>query len=1014
MTAAPFKYCAFISYSHQDSEWALWLHRSLEAYVVPRHLVGRDTGAGVLPRKLFPIFRDRDELSSSAELGGVINEALRQSRYQIVICSPRSAASRWVNEEVRYFKSLGRSDRVLALIVDGEPGASGGHDPAQECFPLALRRHVAADGVISDTPVEPIAADARRSGDGRAEARLKLIAGLLDVPYDELRQRERRRQFWRRLRIAAGSLALIAGIAGLWQIEQAQRAEKARQAQLDRWFESGRQALLANKPASAATFLNAAYSQGYDTRALRLLLGMAMAQVDPLSPIRIHQDNEAAGGVGWLRDSQRVVSVWGNVKVWDAASGQLQATLGSGNLFEYLGTTASRDGRFLLVGGKRPFNEEADKSELYELTSGRLLLQLDARASAAKFGSAFRSFSPDGHRVTLIDSNGRASVYQTETGERLWTAPVNGVGTASFSADGERLVITDAESRISIWRVADGRPLLTVDSRLGTSLAALSLDDDRILASDEKGKIKLYEGQRGTLLDAYGGHDGKISRYVLSADGRRLMTQAADGTTVWDLASGDQLLHTTCDCPANGKSDMNPAGRWLIARLDRVRLGLWDIDERRMIATLEGHNGEVNEIHFSPDGERVVTAGIGGAVVLWDATRFHTTPALRLPHDAPITPGSEFETFAGGYSPDGNVLVTAGSDGTARLWNAADGTLLHVLRGHTKTVNYARFSPDGRTVATGSDDLSARLWEVETGALRAVLDGHNRFVRRLAFSPDGSRLLTVAGTEPRLWRVADGGLIARLEGPTAPAVDGHFSADGRKLVTTGLDGVPRVFDGLTGKALLALEGHAGVVPTAFFVDGDRRIVTAGVDATARVWDAQTGLLLTRVDEPLAGPGGFRHGTLSPDGKQVLLSGSTGELLLWRWSTGQFDRMIGHTSASYGAAFSHDGAFVVSASNDRSTRVWDLVSGQTLAVLRTRDSGPRWSAAFDPGVRHVVVTGGAEPSNAEVWDLNYETRSPDAIAQVLRCKSPWRIDGDRLIAHQPQAEACAALASTPAP
>ncbi|NUR22711.1 toll/interleukin-1 receptor domain-containing protein, partial [Frateuria sp.] len=128
------RYRAFISYSHRDRVWAEWLHRQLETYRVPSRLVGRRTGAGTVTRRLAPIFRDRDELASSADLGGKVTQALRQSANLIVICSPAAAASRWVNEEIRAFRQLGRSERIFCLLVDGEPGAGPDHD----CFPPAL------------------------------------------------------------------------------------------------------------------------------------------------------------------------------------------------------------------------------------------------------------------------------------------------------------------------------------------------------------------------------------------------------------------------------------------------------------------------------------------------------------------------------------------------------------------------------------------------------------------------------------------------------------------------------------------------------------------------------------------------------------------------------------------------------------------------------------------------------------------------------------------------------------
>src|SRR5712692_7263851 len=131
-----FKYWAFISYSHQDKAWGDWLHKALETYRVPKRLVGRASRDGTVPKRLFPIFRDREELPTSSDLGANINDGLRQSRYMIVICSPKSAVSRWVNEEVKTFKALGREDRILCLIVDGEPNASDRPDSGLlECSP---------------------------------------------------------------------------------------------------------------------------------------------------------------------------------------------------------------------------------------------------------------------------------------------------------------------------------------------------------------------------------------------------------------------------------------------------------------------------------------------------------------------------------------------------------------------------------------------------------------------------------------------------------------------------------------------------------------------------------------------------------------------------------------------------------------------------------------------------------------------------------------------------------------
>ena len=203
-----FRYRAFISYSHQDKSWAAWLHKALETYAIPKRLVGQATAAGVIPKRLAPIFRDRDELASATDLGRKVNEALAQSANLIVICSPRAATSRWVNEEVLAFKQIGRSESIFCLIADGEPNASSlpGRE-AEECFAHALRFKIDADGQLTDRPTEPIAADARPGKDGKTNAKLKLIAGMLDIGFDALKHRELQRR--NRHMAALATLALI-------------------------------------------------------------------------------------------------------------------------------------------------------------------------------------------------------------------------------------------------------------------------------------------------------------------------------------------------------------------------------------------------------------------------------------------------------------------------------------------------------------------------------------------------------------------------------------------------------------------------------------------------------------------------------------------------------------------------------------------------------------------------------------------------------------------------------------
>ena len=168
---ADLKYRAFISYSHADTGWAKWLHRGLEAFHIDKDLAGRVTATGPIPQALRPIFRDRDEFTAGHALAEQTLAALDDFHALIVICSPASAKSRYVNEEVRLFKSRHPERPVIPLIVDGKPD-----DPERECFPPALKFALDASGQITADQTELLAADARENGDGKNLALAKVIA----------------------------------------------------------------------------------------------------------------------------------------------------------------------------------------------------------------------------------------------------------------------------------------------------------------------------------------------------------------------------------------------------------------------------------------------------------------------------------------------------------------------------------------------------------------------------------------------------------------------------------------------------------------------------------------------------------------------------------------------------------------------------------------------------------------------------------------------------------------------
>ena len=201
MSGSSPRYRGFISYSQKDKKFAKRLHKALEAYRLPGG------------KKLGRFFRDDDELGSASSLGAALEGAIKDSEDLIVIASPASAQSKWVNQEVIHFKKLADPEKqVHAVIIGGEAHAA---EVDEECFVPALKYYVEPDGRLTNRPDEPLAPDARTLPFKKLVT--KLVAGLVEVPFDDLWQRQKRRA---QRRMAAGLAAVLAvGIpAGWWAL----------------------------------------------------------------------------------------------------------------------------------------------------------------------------------------------------------------------------------------------------------------------------------------------------------------------------------------------------------------------------------------------------------------------------------------------------------------------------------------------------------------------------------------------------------------------------------------------------------------------------------------------------------------------------------------------------------------------------------------------------------------------------------------------------------------------------
>jgi WD40 repeat protein len=983
------KYWAFISYSHQDEAWATWLHRALETYRVPRRLVGRETEAGAVPRRLFPVFRDRDELPSSHELGAVINRALDGSRNLIVVCSPRSATSKWVNEEIKAFRALGRSHRVFCLIVDGEPHASANPEHAfAECFAPALR---------GDAGFEPIAADARPRKDGRDGAKLKLIAGLLGLGLDELKQREKQRQFWQRVQRGVAAVVVAGVLAGTWQWFSAQREAREREILVERLVENGRLELLDGRQARAATYLNEALSLGHDTVPVRFMLGQAIRVVNAQTGPRVRHGGGHVRHAAFSPDGRQfvlIVNVDGRAvgKVYDAATGaelaQLHDVPAYPRILQFL-----PDGTRLLVSGfgqsdQVTRTELAPATGLWKIGQAAPLFRID--------GGTGRTGVPlDAQRAHLVvaPATGGLEIWDAAGARKVRHFAADRAFTAAtYSRDGRLLATADASGTLEIWDPDRAAPLGSFLGFEGQAIPGIQFtpDGSRLIAFSQFGDIRVWDVATRRQVLAFAGDPSWIGSIQFSADGRRFLTIGGEGYKVWSAARGVLLFNQPLTSAWFAQAALSPDGNFLYTADGNSPLAeVWAVRSRTRLHTLDLHTGSATAVALDRPGVRLLLASLDGTAEVWSTAMnpLHGAELIgEVPYSVAFVPGSDEFVVAGGNVQQGRALLLS-----------PEGAVLKSFEGHPAFARSAAIDPSGQRLATGAYDGSGFLWDLREGARIGAINEPHGELHRAEFSPDGQRLATAsygdwigARAAGALRDGTTGAVIGTLthERPIYRLV---FSPDGRRLATASEDGTIKLWDSATGRPVFTLEGHRGGVHSARFDAGGERIVSAGQDNSVRIWDAASGKALEVLEDP--GIGWAIDAAFSPDGKTVAVGTHEGNILLWSPGEAGYRVLKGHTADVVAVEYLHGGRLLITQGWDGTIRAWDPSAG--LEVARVAAPGGVVNS-MDVSQDGELLVAGSSTYYLGVWGIALEARPYTDIAADLACRSVWALKAGALV------------------
>lgn len=959
------KYFAFISYKREDEAWAKWLQHKLEHYKLPSNLNGRTD----LPKEIRPVFKDTSELNPG-NLPQQIHDALNQSRYLIVICSPRSAKSEWVNKEVETFIGMGRTDNIIPFIIDGKAFAK---NPNEECFPLAIRNFPAEQEILG----------ANISEMGRDAAAVKVVAQMFGLKFDELWQRHEREQRRKRLMIVLGAL-LLAFIGIGVAIGFSQQNKKIR--------EQNEEILNKNERLHNDSLVMAAQMDSINKRDLQIL-----QQQDSIANINeqltIESDN--------LNHSN-----------WTIMKNQSQYIAKKAQVLLHKGDYIKAQRLLLEVLPKKltypdkPLTQEAKEAFLnsFNLKYNTIITKKTENINIfQKF--SFASFSPDGHNILygkgdsiiIIDADSFEIIREWQwykqtnyiPAHQSWSDPWKGYSTPeyqlkslSYSPDGN-LILSTTNSRLYLWDAKSGTCLYYTHD-LGLETACFSSDGQKILVTknialdeekeDEKtGIIKVVNTATKKECCSFIAYNKRVDQADFSPDGRQIVTLSKDtrNILIWDAETGaliDTLAYVFSPCfvhyspdgkyiataesgrmktwnvatgkvakdlMCSGGSDFNysPDNNYIATVTDDKTITIIDTKTGEQIKNLYGHDKKINSIKFSPDGRRLVSSDKKN-IIVWDVTKENVLPHLQSEKIL-----CDDYCYEADYSHDGRFIISITKNKTIKIWDAKTGKCLNTINAFRNDPCYCSpfaysisLSPGGHTIATAGElrKTKIKIWDVKTGICLDSLAGHSRAVTSVCYSPDGKYLAsTAADSTIRIWDAVKRICLDTLKDPCNFVYSVNYSPDGRHMVTVSSNGKDtyrfvRIWDVKTRAILKNIKtGETSGIMFANYSPDGSKIVVINSKKKCLIFDAQTGEHLKTFDKT--------YSNFDMHNDTIIVSYSDDALGIYDWGrkeTSQFEFLEKAMSSIH---FSSDGKHLLTTSY-YGVKTWTLNYGRSLQEL----------------------------------------------------------------------------------
>ena len=860
------EYFAFISYKREDEKWAKWLAHELEYYHLPIALNGRN-----LPKNLRPIFRDIDELNAG-NLPAQIYQALSVSKNLIVICSPRSAKSEWVNKEIDDFIKIkdGKVNNIFPFIIEGIPFS--GDD--NECFPEKLRSIPKNE--------ERYGGNVNETG-GKYVAVVKTIAGMLGVDHDSLwnryeKEQKKRRRIKRGLLLSFMIFVLAVVISITYQNILLKETDMRMKVNLSRAVAERAYSLIDEGDSYLASMLaleilpcDSYPNRPYTSEAERLLRTSLQKETAIMK-------TDEYGNVGFCSDGSRFI--FGSY-IWDMKSGSkilniksskneiihkwhpsgdyfvstIDDTIKLCNSFcgncvnTYLGhkkdvlfVTFDPTGDIMISGGKD------NTIQVWETSSGRCLKTIDYSLD----GIIYWGFSRSGDKFVLVTDDSSISIFNTKSFEIVKRITLNvcpSSGCVDLSPDGNVIVFSKLYSlNMFLWNIEKNKIEGTINTNTNVHTIKYSIDGKSIIIGGQSG-VDVYDLQKHTFYNICQ-TSSSVQSLSVSSEGRHALIKTLFDNNLYLI-------------------DFKPnLGEYLLSDVD---------------------SSSFHGFFSTSNGKYVGATNSEGVLYLWNSCSGKICKRYNLK-----------KSIFGDYihyahiHPNRNAVVYLAYNNIGKILNLKSGKNELILEGKIDDSMFLKFSDNGDYIVGSKYRWEGvKIWDAKTGRLKCDYINNNDTVYTDVLVPHKNLLISIFNSSVLCFKdISNNCIVRKIKGLSNKVTKIKCSRNGKYLASLSSDSTICIWDLSTGELMHRYNNVESSRDLLVLCNDESKVAYQGIDNSVYVWDIITGKLINR------------------------FSGHINDII-------RVD----------GICFSPDGKYMLTSSKDKSIRLWDVVSGGCIRVFK---------------------------------------------------------------------------------